>query len=98
MPLERIEHRARQYICAYGRVADGNYGDVWFGEAQRQRGGCRHARQHTAERADGAGLMTARRIFAISRRMEDESRSSCPTCGSWWRLPVLLAIVIAGIF
>src|SRR5438105_2597337 len=29
--------------------------------------------------------------------MENAPSESCPTCGSWWRLPLLLALVLAAI-
>jgi len=48
-----------------------------------------------------AALMTPAAIFAIRRRMEspraESCPSSCPTCGSWWRLPLLLGLVLAAI-
>src|SRR3954451_9436776 len=98
MQLKGVEHRPGQYIRAGCRLADGNDGDVGVGKCKRQRSEGRHARQDTAEAAAAAGLMTVRAIFAIRRRMENESNSSCRTCGSWWRLPVLLALVLAAIF
>src|SRR4051812_37048025 len=98
MKLKSVEHRPGQYIRACCRIADRDDGDIGVGECKRQRSEGRHARQHTAEAAAAAGLMTVRAIFAIRRRMEAEPKSSCQTCGSWWRLPVLLALVLAAIF
>src|SRR3954464_11470766 len=42
--------------------------------------------------------MTHEPIFVIRRPMNTESSPSCSRCGSWWRLPLLLALVLAGIF
>ena len=45
--------------------------------------------------------MTPATFFAIRRRMEspraESCPSSCPTCGAWWRLPLLLGLVLAAI-
>lgn len=30
--------------------------------------------------------------------MENTSKTSCSACGSWWRLPLLLVLVLAAIF
>src|SRR3954462_3421245 len=98
MSLQDVQHRPREHVCAGRRVADRNHGDVGFGKAECQSGRSRHARQHTAEAAVAAALMTLHAIFVISRRMDPQSDSSCPTCSSWWRLPVLLALVLAAIF
>ena len=37
-------------------------------------------------------------VFAIRRPVEDDiDKSSCSACGTWWRLPLLLAVVLAAI-
>lgn len=40
--------------------------------------------------------MTRPPFFAIRRRMENSSNSCCGACGSWWRLPLVLGLVLAG--
>jgi hypothetical protein len=41
--------------------------------------------------------MTGPPISAISREVENTQPHSCGTCGSWWRLPLLLGLVLAAI-
>src|SRR6185503_17760075 len=53
--------------------------------------------QDTPRTTAGAALMTPLRPRDIRPHMDNASNNSCPTCGSWWRLPVLLAFVLAAI-
>jgi hypothetical protein len=39
--------------------------------------------------------MTAPMFSAIRRQVENEPAKQCSACGPWWRLPLLLAIVLA---
>jgi uncharacterized protein DUF4430 len=43
------------------------------------------------------GLMTGRVISAIRRPMENTQPQLCGTCSPWWRLPLLLGVVLAAI-
>jgi hypothetical protein len=38
-----------------------------------------------------------RRVFGYKTRMEDSRPQSCTACGPWWRLPLLLGLVLAAI-
>lgn len=41
--------------------------------------------------------MAQREFSAIRRQMDSTDTNSCTTCGSWWRLPLLLALVLVAI-
>ncbi len=41
--------------------------------------------------------MTGPAFSAIRRRVEHPESKACNTCGSWWRLPLLLCFVLAAI-
>jgi hypothetical protein len=41
--------------------------------------------------------MTGPTFSAIRRPVENDSQKSCSACGPWWRLPLLLVLVLAAI-
>jgi Domain of unknown function (DUF4430) len=41
--------------------------------------------------------MTRLRFSAIRRPVENEPSKTCSTCGPWWRLPLLLGLVLGAI-
>jgi hypothetical protein len=41
--------------------------------------------------------MTGQRFSAIRRLVENEPSTTCSACGPWWRLPLLLALVLGAI-
>ena len=41
--------------------------------------------------------MTGRPFSAIRRPVENEPSKACSACGPWWRLPLLLGLVLAAI-
>jgi Domain of unknown function (DUF4430) len=41
--------------------------------------------------------MTGQPFSAIRRPVENESSKTCSACGPWWRLPLLLGLVLAAI-
>ncbi len=44
-----------------------------------------------------AALMTGPAFSGIRRRVENSQSPTCKSCGPWWRLPLLLGVVLAAI-